>query len=56
MTSEELADWVAGQNTEALLADGFEAGVIGLAERSSQPTLVGYDAPGGRCSWIGAHD
>ena len=39
----DLREWVAGYNEEALLADGFEEAVIGVAERCSQPTLVVYD-------------
>ena len=41
---DALHDWVAEYNDEALLADGFEDAVIGIAERCSQPTLVVYDA------------
>jgi hypothetical protein len=44
MTDEVMRDWVAGHNDEALLADGFEAALIGVAERCSQPTLAVYDA------------
>lgn len=40
----DLAEWVSEFNEEALLADGFEAAVIGVAERCSQPALVVYDA------------
>ncbi|HSR90203.1 MAG TPA: hypothetical protein VLK88_02775 [Gemmatimonadales bacterium] len=36
--------WIADHNPDALLADGFEAAIVGVAERCSQPTLVVYDA------------
>jgi hypothetical protein len=39
-----LREWVAQHNEEALLADGFDAAVIGVAERCSKPALVVYDA------------
>lgn len=44
MTHEELRAWIAEHNEEALLADGFEDAILGVAERCSQPTLVVYDA------------
>jgi hypothetical protein len=47
MTKFEISDlreWIAAHNEEALLADGFEAAIIGVAERCSQPDLVVYDA------------
>jgi hypothetical protein len=37
-------DWITAVNPEALLADGFDEAIIGIAERCSQPTLVVYDA------------
>jgi hypothetical protein len=42
--SEELREWIASYNEEALVADGFEDAIIGVAERCSQPALVVYDA------------
>ena len=42
--NEELRAWIAEYNEEALLADGFEEAVLGIAERCGQPTLVVYDA------------
>lgn len=39
-----LAEWVSQYNEEALLADGFEDAVIGVAQRCSCPALVVYDA------------
>lgn len=41
---DHLREWVAGYNEAALLADGFEAAIIGIAERCSMPPLVVYDA------------
>ena len=41
---DALRDWIAFHTEEALLADGFEGAIIGVAERCSQPTLVVYDA------------
>jgi hypothetical protein len=40
----DLAEWVSQYNEEALLADGFEDAVIGVAQRCSCPALVVYDA------------
>ena len=42
--TDELHDWIIEHNEEALLADGFEEAIIGVAERCSQPALVVYDA------------
>jgi hypothetical protein len=39
-----LLEWIGEVNPEALLADGFEDAILGLAERCSQPHLVVYDA------------
>lgn len=41
--SAALRAWIAEANPDALLADGFEAAIVGVAERCSQPTLVVYD-------------
>jgi hypothetical protein len=46
MTPKEIEivrEWVAAHNEEALLADGFEDAIIGVAERCGQPSLVVYD-------------
>jgi hypothetical protein len=42
--------WIAGFNPDALLADGFEDALIGVAERCSQPALAVYDTA--RCLQI----
>ena len=44
MTHDELRDWIADYNPDALLADGFEDAILGVAERCSQDALVVYDA------------
>lgn len=41
---EALREEIAGHNEEALMADGFEDAIIGVAERCGQPSLVVYDA------------
>lgn len=41
---DRLRDWIAEHNENALLADGFEEAIVGVAERCGQPTLVVYDA------------
>lgn len=41
---DPVREWVARHNEEALLADGYEDAIIGVAERCGQPTLVVYDA------------
>jgi hypothetical protein len=38
------SEWITQYNEDALMADGFEEAIIGVAERCSQPTLVVYDA------------
>lgn len=43
-TRDRIADYAPG----ALLADGFDDAIIGVAERCGQPTLVAYD----RCRCI----
>jgi len=40
---EELRARIAEFNAEALLADGYEDAIIGIAERCGQPPLVVYD-------------
>jgi hypothetical protein len=41
---DETRDWIAEYNPEALLADGYEDAIVGIAERCGQPVLVVYDA------------
>ena len=43
-TRDRIADYAPG----ALLADGFDDAILGVAERCGQPTLVAYD----RCRCI----
>lgn len=38
-----LREWISEFNPDALLADGFEAAIIGVAERCAKPILVVYD-------------
>jgi hypothetical protein len=46
--SEEADDprreWCGQFNPEALMADGYEDAILGVAERCGQPALVVYDA------------
>jgi len=37
-------EWIAQFNEDALMADGFEEAIVGVAERCGQPSLVVYDA------------
>lgn len=39
-----IREWIAGFDESTLLADGFDAAIVGVAERCGQPTLVVYDA------------
>jgi len=41
---DDFRKWIQDHNEEALLADGFEEAIIGIAERCGCPTLVAYDA------------
>lgn len=41
---DDVREWITGCNEEALLADGFEDAIVGIAERCGQPMLVIYDA------------
>jgi hypothetical protein len=43
MTSDEIRAWIAEQAPDALLADGYDAAIVGLGVRCGQPTLVVYD-------------
>lgn len=42
-TRDRISDYAP----DALLADGFDAAILGVAERCGQPPLVAYDR--GRC-------
>jgi hypothetical protein len=44
MKPDDIRAWVAEYNPEALLADGFDAAIIGVAERCGQDGVVVYDA------------
>jgi len=46
----DVRAWIAGFNPDALLADGFEDALLGVAERSRQPGLAVYDTA--RCLQI----
>lgn len=39
-----VQQWIAEHNEEAVLFDGFEDAIIGVAERCGNPGLVIYDA------------
>jgi len=41
---DEARAWLVSYNPEALLADGYEAAFVGIAERCGQPSLAVYDA------------
>lgn len=41
--ADNIRDWVASHNEDALLADGFDDAIIGVAERCGKPGLVVYD-------------
>ena len=41
--SEGLRELLEEENPDALLAEGFEDAMVGLARRCSQPTLAVYD-------------
>lgn len=38
-----VREWISSIEPDALFADGFDAAVIGLGERCSQPMIVVYD-------------
>ena len=44
MTASEINSWVTSHCDEALLADGFDAAIVGIGERCGQPPIVVYDA------------
>ena len=39
-----VREWVAEQDEEILMCDGFDAAFVGIAERCSKPPLAVYDA------------
>jgi len=43
MTPEEIKETLAECNPDALLADGFDDALIGIAQRCGQPVLAVYD-------------
>lgn len=43
MTFEEIKAALADANPEALLADGFEEALVGIARRCGKPALAVYD-------------
>lgn len=43
MSFHEKRDELAASNPQALLLDGFEAALVGMAERCGQPVLGVYD-------------
>lgn len=40
---EEKSETIAEENPEALLMDGFEEALVGIARRCGQPSLAVYD-------------
>jgi len=40
---EDIRDWIAEYNPEALLADGFDEAIIGICERIGMEPVVAYD-------------
>ena len=38
-----IKEWVADYNEEALLADGFDSAILGMCERFGNNTVVAYD-------------
>jgi len=43
MTFDEIKQTLAGENPNALFADGLEAACIGIGRRCGQPALAVYD-------------
>jgi hypothetical protein len=44
LSTPDLHEWIAAHNENALLADGFDDAIVGVAMRCSMPALVVYDA------------
>ncbi len=44
MDAERLKDTIREENPDALIADGFDAALVGFARRCGQPTLAVYDS------------
>jgi len=49
-----VREWIEEQNEEALLADGFDAAIVGMCERYGAEPVVAYDRD--VCIEILAHD
>ena len=43
MSVNNIKEWVADYNEEALLADGFDSAVLGMCERFGIDLVVAYD-------------
>ena len=43
MSVNNIKEWVADYNEEALLADGFDSAVLGMCERFGNDPVVAYD-------------
>ena len=43
MTVNNIRDWIADYNEEALLADGFDSAILGMCERFGNNIVVAYD-------------
>ena len=43
MSVNNIKEWVADYNEEALLADGFDSAVLGMCERFGNDLVVAYD-------------
>ena len=43
MLMQEIKDWIAEYNPDALLADGFEDAIIGIGGQHGSNTVVIYD-------------
>ena len=41
---EAMSSWIEQYNPKALMADGFNDAIVGVAERCGQPALIVYDA------------
>lgn len=43
MTGEDKKAWIAEENSEALLADGFEDALVGVGSQFGKPPVAVYD-------------
>lgn len=55
-TPSEILAELKESNPQALLADGFEEALVGLAERCGQPTLAVYDYEKAVTVLVRSHD